>query len=168
MESRIRARRRREILAAYLLLAPAALLVFGVLAFPFGWEVWVSLTDSFVQRTSTAFIGLANYLQLLRTPLFWQALLNTLFFVVVGVPVSVGASLVAALLLHSPLARFKGFYRTALFVPVVTTLAAVAVGGAEVARGRTGWRRSVTAEWVLWERCWCGGRGISSGGAGRV
>jgi multiple sugar transport system permease protein len=73
------------------------------------------------------FIGLANYLNLLQTPLFWQALLNTLFFVVVGVPLSIGASLGAALLLHSKLARFKGFYRTALFAPVVTTLVAVAV-----------------------------------------
>ena len=42
-------------------------------------------------------------------------------------PLSVAVSLVAALLLHSPLARFKGAYRTALFVPVVTTVAAVAV-----------------------------------------
>jgi multiple sugar transport system permease protein len=73
------------------------------------------------------FVGLDNYLQLLQTPLFWRALLNTLFFVVVGVPLSIGMSLGTALLLHSPLVRFRGFYRTALFAPVVTTLAAVAV-----------------------------------------
>ena len=73
------------------------------------------------------FVGLGNYAQLLQTPLFWQALGNTLFFVVVGVPLSIAASLAAALLLNSPLVRFKGLFRTALFAPVVTTLVAVAV-----------------------------------------
>ena len=73
------------------------------------------------------FVGLDNYIELLRTPLFWKALGNTFYFVVVGVPLSIGASLGAALLLNSPAARFHGFFRTALFAPVVTTLVAVAV-----------------------------------------
>jgi len=63
----------------------------------------------------------------LETPLFWHALGNTLYFVLVGVPLSIAASLGAALLLHSRVARFKPFFRTALFAPVVTTLVAVAV-----------------------------------------
>jgi multiple sugar transport system permease protein len=45
----------------------------------------------------------------------------------VGVPLSIVVSLAAALLLHSKLARFKAFHRTALFAPVVTTVVAVAV-----------------------------------------
>ncbi|MEO5937778.1 MAG: sugar ABC transporter permease [Sphingomonas sp.] len=73
------------------------------------------------------FVGLDNYLQLLRTPLFWTALGNTAWFVVLGVPLSIAMSLAAALLLDSKLARFKGFLRTAYFAPVVTTLVAVAV-----------------------------------------
>jgi len=73
------------------------------------------------------FVGLRNYLQLLHTPLFWQALGNTCYFVVVGVPLSLGASLGTALLLHSRLARFRRLFRTALFSPVVTTLVAVSV-----------------------------------------
>ncbi len=64
---------------------------------------------------------------MLHAPLFWKALLNTVYFVVVGVPLSIVVSLGAALLLHSPLARFRGFFRTALFAPVVTTVVAVAV-----------------------------------------
>ncbi|THD37489.1 MAG: sugar ABC transporter permease [Sphingomonas sp.] len=73
------------------------------------------------------FVGLDNYLQLLRTPLFWKALGNTAWFVLLGVPLSIAMSLAAALLLDSKLARFKGFLRTAYFAPVVTTLVAVAV-----------------------------------------
>src|SRR5439155_1928340 len=72
-------------------------------------------------------VGLRNYVELLQRPLFWQALGNTLYFVVVGVPLSIAISLGSALLLHSRAARFKGFFRTALFAPVVTTLVAAAV-----------------------------------------
>jgi len=73
------------------------------------------------------FVGLANYAQLLQTPLFWSALGNTLYFVGVGVPLSIATSLGAALLLNSKLARLRPFFRTALFAPVVTTLVAVAI-----------------------------------------
>jgi multiple sugar transport system permease protein len=73
------------------------------------------------------FVGFDNYLQLLRTPLFWKALGNTAWFVVLGVPLSIAMSLAAALLLDSKLARLKGFLRTVYFAPVVTTLVAVAV-----------------------------------------
>jgi multiple sugar transport system permease protein len=91
----------------------------------------LSLTDfdiyALADLRNLRFVGLRNYAELLANPLFWQALGNTLYFVVVGVPISIAASLAAALLLQSPLARFKGFFRTALFAPVVTTLVAVAV-----------------------------------------
>ena len=46
---------------------------------------------------------------------------------VVGVPLSIATSLAAAMLLHSKVARFKSFFRTALFAPVVTSLVAVVV-----------------------------------------
>jgi multiple sugar transport system permease protein len=73
------------------------------------------------------FIALNNYIELLHRPLFWSALGHTLYFVAVGVPLSMLVSLGAALLLNSPLARCKPFFRTALFAPVVTTVVAVAV-----------------------------------------
>jgi multiple sugar transport system permease protein len=73
------------------------------------------------------FIGLQNYVNLLQNPLFWKALGNTFYFVLVGGPLSVAVSLGAALLINSKLVRFKGIFRTAFFVPVVTTLVAVAV-----------------------------------------
>ncbi|MBU3650452.1 MAG: sugar ABC transporter permease [Limnohabitans sp.] len=72
-------------------------------------------------------VGLSNYVDLLLRPLFWKALANTLYFVVLGVPLSIVVSLLAALSLNSPLLRFKGLWRTLMFAPVVTTLVAVAV-----------------------------------------
>ena len=117
--------------AAWWFVAPA-LLVIGVFFFlPVFAALLMSLTDfdiyALADLRNLRFVGLSNYVSLLQTPLFWQAFGNTLYFVVVGVPLSIGVSLGAALLLHSRFARFKAFFRTALFAPVVTTLVAVAV-----------------------------------------
>jgi len=91
----------------------------------------MSLTDfdiyALADSRNLRLVGLQNYAQLLQTPLFWQAFGNTLYFVVVGVPLSITVSFGAALLLHSRLVKFQAFFRTALFAPVVTTLVAVAV-----------------------------------------
>ena len=118
-------------LAGWVFVAPAMIAIAVFFVVPVVAALAMSFTDfdiyALADLRNLRFIGLTNYLNLLQTPLFWQALLNTFFFVVVGVPLSIGASLGAALLLHSKLARFKGFYRTALFAPVVTTLVAVAV-----------------------------------------
>src|SRR6202008_733171 len=131
LAARARSRWLRFERAAWWFVAPA-LLVIGVFFFlPVFAALVMSLTDfdiyALADLRNLRFVGLSNYIQLLRTPLFWQAFGNTLYFVVVGVPLSIGLSLGAALLLHSRLARFKAFFRTALFAPVVTTLVAVAV-----------------------------------------
>lgn len=73
------------------------------------------------------FVGFRNYVQLFEDPLFWKALSNTLYFLLVGGPLSVAVSLGAALLLHARLVRFKPLFRFIYFAPVVTTLVAIAV-----------------------------------------
>jgi multiple sugar transport system permease protein len=73
------------------------------------------------------FTGYGNYAHLLRDPLFWVALKNTAYFVFVAGPLSIGVSLAAAVALSAKLVRFKGVFRTIFFLPVITTLVAVAV-----------------------------------------
>jgi multiple sugar transport system permease protein len=117
--------------AAWWFVAPALLVIAVFFFLPIIAAFLISLTDfdiyALADLANLRFVGIGNYLKLLQTPLFWQALGNTLYFVGAGVPLSIAASLGAALLLHSRLARFKPFFRTALFAPVVTTLVAVAV-----------------------------------------
>jgi multiple sugar transport system permease protein len=117
--------------AGWWFVAPALAVIALFFVLPVLAALLVSFTDfdiyALADIRNLRIVGLRNYGQLLETPLFWQALGNTLYFVVVGVPLSIAASLGAALLLDSRLAKATSLFRTALFVPVVTTLVAVAV-----------------------------------------
>ena len=116
---------------AWTFVAPALLVIVVFFALPVLASLLLSFTDfdlyALADLKNLRFVGLDNYVEVLQAPLFWKSLVNTLYFVVVGVPLSIAASLGAAQLLNSPLARCKGLFRTALFAPVVTTVVAVAV-----------------------------------------
>lgn len=73
------------------------------------------------------FIGFGNYSALLSNPLFWKAMGNTLWFVALGVPLLIGTSLGAALLVNARMLKWRPLWRVALFAPYVTTLVATAV-----------------------------------------
>ncbi|MFK3649792.1 carbohydrate ABC transporter permease [Lysobacter enzymogenes] len=117
--------------AGWMFAAPALTVIGVFFGLPVLAALALSLTDfdiySLAHIENLRFVGFDNYLNLLRNPLFWKALGNTLYFVVVGVPLSIAVSLGAALLLNSKLGVFKPFFRTAFFAPVVTTVVAVAV-----------------------------------------
>ena len=121
----------RRLGAGWWFVAPAVTIIGLFFFVPVVAALALSLTDfdiyALADLGNLRFVGLSNYRELLANPLFWRALGNTLYFVVLGVPLSIAASLGAALLLDSRLARFKAFFRTALFAPVVTTLVAMAV-----------------------------------------
>jgi len=122
---------RRQERAALLFLAPALLLLGVFFLFPVLAGLALSLTDFDVYAVGSPevarFVGLHNYRDVLSDQEFWNALRNTLYFAFVGGPLSVLASLAAALLVNAKLARLKGLFRTVLFAPVVTTLVAVAI-----------------------------------------
>ena len=115
--------------AAWFFLAPALVLIFVFFFLPVLASLVLSVTDfdiyAIANPSSTRFVGLANYVKLFHAPEFWQALKNTLYFAVVGGPLTIAVSLGAALLLNARLVRFKSFFRTVYFTPFVTTLVAV-------------------------------------------
>jgi multiple sugar transport system permease protein len=122
---------RAEQFAGWAFVGPALLLITVFFAIPVIAAFALSFTDfdiySLGDVGSTRFAGLKNYHDLLTSPLFWTALRNTLYFVVVGGPLSVIASLAAAVLVNVKLVRFRPFFRGAFFAPWVTSLVAVAL-----------------------------------------
>ncbi len=75
----------------------------------------------------TNFIGLDNYIELAGDPTFRIALVNTAYFVVVGVPLTLGLGLGVALALDRGIRRFRTMFRVGYYLPVVTSIVAVAV-----------------------------------------
>lgn len=72
-------------------------------------------------------IGLGNYARLLQDEQFLKAAGNTLLVVLVGLPLTVALGLAVALGLNSALIRFRGLFRVGYYLPVVTSIVAIAV-----------------------------------------
>jgi multiple sugar transport system permease protein len=115
----------------WLFVAPALLLIGVFFAIPVLGAFALSFTDfdiySVGDFSSTRFVGLDNYTALLGNPLFWTAARNTMYFVLIGGPLSAAVSLGAAMLVNAKAARFRPFFRSAFFAPWVTTLVAMAL-----------------------------------------
>lgn len=117
--------------AAWLFLAPALAAIGIFFVVPVVSALVMSFTDFDIYALGDfsvlRFVGFANYVRIVETPLFWTALKNTFTFVLLGGPLSVAVSLGAALLVNSKLARWKPLFRTVYFLPVVSSLVGVAV-----------------------------------------
>src|SRR5437763_3411537 len=116
--------------AGLLFIAPAILLLAVFFFAPVIAGFALSLTDFDLYTLgdihNLRFVALRNYGDLLGSGIFWTALGNTLYFALVGGPLTVVVSLGAALLVNSKLTRLKSLFRTVYFAPVVITLVAVA------------------------------------------
>ena len=116
---------RSERRLALVLVAPAAILMLAVTAYPIGYAVWLSLQrNNFAAPNDTAFIGLDNYQTILTDRYWWTALAVTLGITVVSVSIEFALGLALALVMHRTLVG-KGLVRTAVLVPyaIVTVVA---------------------------------------------
>jgi multiple sugar transport system permease protein len=117
--------------AAYIFLAPAISAIFIFFFLPVIAAFFISFTDFDIYALSEysliRFVGLKNYIELFGDPLFFTALKNTFYFVIIAGPLSIAVSLSAALLLNTKLVKYKAIFRLSYFIPVVTTLVAVAI-----------------------------------------
>ncbi len=120
-----------EARAAFLFVAPGlallAIFFFAPVIAGFG----LSLTDfdlyTIGDSHNLRVVALRNYRDLLGSRMFWQAFGNTLYYSLFGGPLTVAVSLGAALLVNAKVTRFKAFFRTVYFAPVVTTIVAVSI-----------------------------------------
>ncbi|MBV9543310.1 MAG: sugar ABC transporter permease, partial [Chloroflexi bacterium] len=116
---------RRQAIAAYLFIAPAFVIFFVFTLLPVAYALFLSFTNYDV-FTRMDWTGAANYQDVLDDELFWRALWNTLTYTVWSIPLSMAFGLGLALLLNQKL-RGLGIYRTVYYVPVVTSMVAVAM-----------------------------------------
>ncbi len=113
---RLSPRRRREILLAYALLAPAVALTLGLLAYPVAWEAWLSLLSFSTTRPAPDFVGVRNYADLVRDPAVWMGLRNTAAYLVLTGALKLAVGVGIALALARP-SRGRPFVFLAAFLP---------------------------------------------------
>ncbi|OCB58766.1 carbohydrate ABC transporter permease [Mycobacterium parascrofulaceum] len=110
---------------AFTLVAPAAILMLSVTAYPIGYAVWLSLQrNNLATPDDTAFVGLSNYQTILTDRYWWSALAVTLGITVVSVSLEFVLGLALALVMHRTLVG-RGVVRTAVLIPygIVTVVA---------------------------------------------
>ena len=112
-------RHRRELFLAYAFLAPALLFLGALLGYPIFDTLYLSFTKfNYVYDSHPTFVGFANYASLAQSGGFREALINTLLFTAMFVPLFVIGSLLAAIVVNA-LPRFSNLFRTPIFLPVI-------------------------------------------------
>jgi multiple sugar transport system permease protein len=124
-------RRMREELIGWAFALPFLLVFLIFMAGPILASAVLSFTDFGLRDLrnplGTDFIGLDNYTALLDDPKFRAALFNTAYFVIVGVPLTLIVGLAAALALDRGIRHFRTLFRVGYYLPVVTSIVAIAV-----------------------------------------
>ena len=115
-----------EAAAAWTLAGPAIALMWTMLLGPAVAVVALSLTDWEFGMPTIGWAGLDNYVEMVGDRVFWVTLRNTLVYVAFVVPLSVFLGLGVALLIEAG-TSLRGFYRAAFFLPVTSTLLAMAL-----------------------------------------
>ncbi|WTR17974.1 sugar ABC transporter permease [Streptomyces sp. NBC_00138] len=126
-----RGRRRRQTVIAWSFALPFVVLFATFTLIPLVSSFAMSFSDFTSADTqhplAVDFIGFDQYTKLFRSAQFLHALRNTGYFVVVGIPVTMGVALVLAVALNSGITRFRVAFRVGFYTPVVTSVVAVAV-----------------------------------------
>ena len=119
-------RQMRKQWSAYLFLAPTMILfsVFTLLAVIYAF--YLSFHEWNILEPAKPFVGLDNYSRLVGDERFGGAIVNTLYYTAVSVPLTMGIGLLIALLLNNQI-RARGFFRTLFYLPVVTPLVIAAI-----------------------------------------
>src|SRR5215213_1533881 len=111
---------------AYLLIAPAVILMLVVTAYPIGYAVWLSLQRyNMATPEDTQFVGLSNYVTILSDRYWWTAFIVTLAITIISVAIELVLGMALALVMHRTIFG-KGVVRTAILIPygIVTVAAA--------------------------------------------
>ncbi|KAA0835522.1 MULTISPECIES: carbohydrate ABC transporter permease [Bacillus] len=117
----------RDNVLAYTFLGPSLLILSVFLVIPSIMAVYYAFTDYYLLTPDLRkFVGFDNFIKLFKDPIFLKSLSNTLKFVVLVIPLQIGAALGLALLLNKK-RKANTFFKVAYFSPVVMSLVVISV-----------------------------------------
>lgn len=115
----------------YIFISPALLLLLLFSLFPIVIAFVISFTDinlvGLADWSKINFVGFENYKNVLADPIFLKSIGNTLFYVIIGVPLVIICSLGIALMINFSQAKIFQFFRLIFYTPSITNVVAVAV-----------------------------------------
>jgi multiple sugar transport system permease protein len=111
----------------WLFTLPAVILSALFSFYPMVMSWWYSFLDWSGFSAKGDFIGLANYRELLHDSTFWSAFGRSFVFMLVGTPIQIGIALLFAIVLNNQVLKLSPFFRTMIFLPVVTSAAIVGI-----------------------------------------
>lgn len=117
---------RRKNIQALAFLIPALLVLGAFTAWPMISALRLSFTDA-SGFGKEKWVGFENYARIFTDPVILNAVVNTALYALLFTPMAVALALVLALLLNDPRLPFRGFFRTALFLPFIISLAVAAI-----------------------------------------
>lgn len=112
-------------ITGWLFLMPAALLIFAMNFYPMLQAFFLSFKTGI--GNNQVWGGLANYKRLLEDKVFWTALTNNFFYLLIQVPVMLVLAIILASLLNKKDLKCKGLFRTAIFLPCCTALVSYSI-----------------------------------------
>lgn len=119
-------RRMPQAVWGYLLVAPSVVLVAGVIVYPIGYLLRLSLLDAHAYLPRADFVGAANYIAALRSDVFWDSVRVTVIYAAGSVTAQVALGVGVALLLHQPF-RGRGVVRVLAILPYMIPTVVVAL-----------------------------------------
>jgi multiple sugar transport system permease protein len=117
--------KRSSAITAGLFLLPALIILITFVAWPMISALRLSFTDASGFGREN-FVGLDNYIQIFTDPDILRTLGNTALYALGFTPVAIALALGLALLVNNPRLPFRGFFRTAFFLPFIVALAVAA------------------------------------------
>jgi cellobiose transport system permease protein len=125
----------------YLCISPFFILFMIFFAYPIGWSFVLSL-QRWDGIGEPRWVGLDNYQFLLSDPLTLKVISNTVFLLLALVPLSLLLPLLLGVVLNLQFLKFRGAFRTILFIPVVTSLVIIGIVFRFIFGGQFGWLNS--------------------------
>ncbi len=121
--------RAKEARLAWILIAPTALIVFGLVLFPAIFSIWISFHDVGLKDLANvfeaSFIGFKNYVDVVNDFAFDDAVVNSIVYSLTSTVLTIAVGLIAALLLNTPF-RGRGIARAVFLFPYVAPIVSVA------------------------------------------
>jgi len=116
---------KRQNLMGWSFIAPAAILIVVMSFIPMIQALYLSFQSG--KGVALEFSGISNYTRMFKDKVFMQSIKNTFFYLILQVPIMLVSALLLASLLNKKDLKFKGIFRTAIFLPCATSLVSYAI-----------------------------------------